>query len=321
MHYKNQGKLLNEAFFYSNVKYLSSRIKSILPICLLFCLIGTFSINHISAQNQIVVGSGTGSGTFTPVASWYNSSATESIYLGSEIGYQGEITHLAFDKASGNSNTPVEVKIYMRSTNQLNLGQSDYIISSIQTQDYELVYSGTIPNNSTTGWMEVALDNVFSFNGAISNLAVVVEGFTCIPQGRPQYRYTTTSPNRMSSTYDDGSIGCDGNNPWSFGSTLEPKLERPNIRLIFNSSPISSIESVNNDDIIISNVHGEIIVNAIQSIIREVELYDITGRILYKSQEQLDRLNINCSAFESGVLLIRVRTDNNQPTIYKVVVQ
>ncbi len=238
-----------------------------------FLALSTLLTSFGYCQTSVVIGEGTGSGTYAPIASWYNSSATESLYTGNEIGISGNITQLAYQKASGNSDTEPMVKIYMKETNQTVIGADDYSIGDNDFAEYTLVYDGTIPNNVTSGWMEVTLQTPFSFS-ASQNLSILVTGTTCIESGRPQYRYTTSQGSKMSAGYDDGNIACEGDNPWTAASIMEPVWERPNIRFAFGTLSNKNFSAVN------SKVYNEneTLKCVSETVISEVVIYDCLGK-------------------------------------------
>ncbi|PSK93459.1 Ig-like domain-containing protein [Taibaiella chishuiensis] len=186
------------------------------------------------AQTQVIIGTGTGSGTSTPISRFYEYSLSESIYLGSEFGGNtGNITAIAYDKASGSSTavTP-SVSIYMKLTTNSTVGTSIYPVS---LNGYTLVWSGSFPNGAP-GWQQVTLDAPFPFPAATQNLSVLVLN-NCgaiIPSGRPQYRYTTTNV-RQEADYT-------GTSAWDATKTLIPHWERPNVRFTLGalSSCLSS---------------------------------------------------------------------------------
>ncbi len=174
------------------------------------------------AQTQVTIGTGTGSGTSTPISRFYEYSLSESIYLGSEFGGNtGNITAIAYDKASGSSTsvTP-SVSIYMKLTTNSTVGTSTYPLS---LTGYTLVWSGSFPNGAP-GWQEVTLDAPFPFPAAGQHLSVAVlnNSGAVIPSGRPQYRYTTTNV-RQEADYT-------GSSAWDATKTLIPHWERPNVR-------------------------------------------------------------------------------------------
>ncbi len=115
------------------------------------CLVmaGLLTTTFAGAQTQVVVGTGTGSGTSTPISTFYEYSASEAVYLGSELGNAGNITAIAYDKASGSSTATIPaVTIYMKLTNVTTVGSGAYTTS---LNGYTQVWSGTFPN-SASGW-------------------------------------------------------------------------------------------------------------------------------------------------------------------------
>ncbi len=81
----------------------------------------------------------------------------------------GSIKSLAYHKDSGGDTSPIEsVNIYLKHTNQTSLSSGNYNLNG-----YTLVYSGSFPNISTSGWMEVNLSPMFSYDGE-SNLGILV---------------------------------------------------------------------------------------------------------------------------------------------------
>lgn len=272
------------------------------------------SIGIATAQTAVTVGTGTGAGTSSPVASWYNSSASESIYAANEICVHGTITKLAFDKASGNSTTEPYVKIYLKNTAE-NVLSTEYTIGS-GFADYALVYEGALPNSSTSGWMEVTLQTQYSFTGG--NLSLLVVGGTCIESGRPQFRYTTTPGNKMSAGYTDGVIGCDGDNPWTEASTMKPVWERPNVKLTFGT--LAAENFTKNNGIVVFPSKNNIKITSATANVSAVEVYDLQGRQLFVSK------SINTNEFDivtlpqtGSVLLVKVTDSEGRLTAKKIV--
>ncbi|NMH29287.1 T9SS sorting signal type C domain-containing protein [Flavobacterium silvaticum] len=272
------------------------------------------TINTIVAQSTITIGNGTGSGTYAPIASWYESSATESIYMNSEIGVTGLITKISFDKASGSSTVSPEVKIYMKMTTTSVLS-ADYAIGT-GFNSYVLVYDGTIPNNGN-GWKEVSLDTPFAYSDTSKNLAILVVGSTCIESGRPQYRYTTTANNKLSAGYDDGTIGCGGNNPWTSASIMEPVWERPNV--ILGLSTLGTTDNVIAEKIVIFVKNQQLIIDSKQAAIQAVSVFDLSGKQLWSKE------NINTNLFSAiidqsnQVLVVRIIDSEDNITYRKVI--
>lgn len=277
-------------------------------------LLSLFSISLFS-QTAIVIGTGTNYGTSVPVASWYNSSATESIYTGTEIGSTGIITKIGYQKASGNSTTEPNVKMYMKMTALASTGIVAYTLGNENFSSYTLVYDGNIPNSSTSGLMEVTLNSPFSFTDLSKNLSVLVVGSTCISSGRPQFRYTTIST-RMSAGFNDGTIGCEGNNAWSATSTFSPSLERPNIALTF--SPLSTVNFEKNRGISVSVRNKKLEIVSQNSSISEVQLFDLTGRKIGEIKNVSKNIIADLD-FETQILIVKVRTEDNKIVTKKII--
>lgn len=267
-----------------------------------------------NAQSEITLGTGTAYGTGAPVASWYESSATESLYTATEIAASGTITKLAFNKDRGASTVEPQVKIYLKNTTAANLATA-YTVGSLS--GYTLAYEGGIPNGTTVGWMEVTLQTPFVHNNA-QNLAVLVVGSTCIDSGRPQYKYTSASGSKMSASYNDGSIGCGGNNPWTVASNMTPAWERPNLRL---NMTVLSTETFNKQNNIIAFKEG----NSIKLVsdntsIAKVTVFDTLGRHLYSNNAvNNNELNINLAEGNNGLVLIHINDSDNRLFIKKLI--
>lgn len=268
-----------------------------------------------NAQSEIILGSGTSYGTGAPVASWYESSATESLYTATEIGASGTITKLAFNKDRGGSTIEPQVKIYLKNTTAANLATA-YTVGSLS--GYTLAYEGGIPNGATDGWMEVTLQTSFVHNNA-QNLAVLVVGSTCIDSGRPQYKYTSASgsSNKMSAAYNDGVIGCGGNNPWTVASNMTPAWERPNLRL---NMTVLSTETFSKQNNIIAFKEGNSIKLASDNTsIATVKVFDTLGRQLYSNNAVNNKeLSINLVEGSNGLLLIHITDADNRLSIKKL---
>lgn len=171
---------------------------------------------EVGAPMEVLIGNGT-STQYYPLDRWYNYSAHEAIYLASEIAMAGTLKSLAFYKESGSDLNPISaVSIYMKNTSAASLTTGDY-----STSGYTLVYSGSYPNNATTGWMEVDLNPMFVYDG-VSNLAILtVKGYEPYISNYPMWTYTSVSPSRARQNNSDSAA------PTSLSAS--PNL--PNIRL------------------------------------------------------------------------------------------
>lgn len=271
----------------------------------------------IKAQTTITIGNGTASGTSAPVASWYNSSATESIYTGTEIGATGTINKIAYQKASGSAVTEPYIKVYMKMTATETMGTTPYVIGTTNFNTYTLVYDGNIPNAAVSGNMQITLQTPFVFSDSSKNLSVLVIGSVCISSGRPQYRYTTT-PTKMSAGFTDGSIGCDGNNPWTYSSNMAPVWERPN--LVLTMDAVLSVEEnefdANDLQIFIKERKLEVISQ--KSNIAEVTVFDLAGRKLADNKGNTATVVMDLP-FPNQILIINVKTTDHKVFHKKII--
>lgn len=266
------------------------------------------------AQTTVTVGSGVGSGTASPIATWYNTSATESIYTAAEIGTTGYITTLGYQKMGGNSTVAPAVKIYIKATATASLSDAVYTIGNAFI-DYVLVYDGTLPNNGT-GWMQVSLQTPFAYTNGSQNLSILTVGTTCIESGRPQYSYTSTV-NRMSAYYNDGSIACGGNAPFTSAVTMRPVWERPNIRFTITTELGTGIANTPANNIIVFNNTGKLTVQSQNAALKNVSVYDVQGRELLSMNANGHELTINGLNTAGQLLIIKATDVNNRTTTLK----
>ena len=173
--------------------------------------------------NYIIIGTGTTSSPLQPMYRYYNYSAHEAIYLQSEIGVAGNITHIAYDKASGADVNPIQyVTIYMKQTADATLATGNFDLVG-----YTQVYNGSYTNNATTGWMEVQLDSPFAYDNSSNLQVLVIKGYEAYISNYSYYKYTTTTSTMSRYNYDD----------YTAPTTLTSTTMRPNLRLQINSTP------------------------------------------------------------------------------------
>ncbi len=171
---------------------------------------------EVGAPTEITIGSGTGSQTY-PLDRYYNYGAHEAIYLASEIGMGGTIKSLAFFKNSGSDLNAIEnVSIYMKHTTATTLATGAY-----STTGYTLVYSGNFSNSLESGWMEVNLDQMFSFSGSQNLSILTVKGYQQWISNYSQWAFTNTGTYRARQERSDTAAP----------TTLAPSSNLPNIRL------------------------------------------------------------------------------------------
>lgn len=163
---------------------------------------GQYSANttanvEVGAPTVIVIGNGTSSQSY-PIDRYYNYSGHEAIYLASELGTPGTIKSIGFYKASGTDVSSIgAVTVYMKNTTATTLATGTY-----STAGYTQVYSGTWPNTSTSGWMEVNLSTPFAYDG--SNLSILtIKGYQAYITTYPYWTYTTAATNRARQAHSD----------------------------------------------------------------------------------------------------------------------
>jgi hypothetical protein len=153
---------------------------------------------ELSAPLVVIIGNGASNQAY-PLDRYYSYSAHEAIYLASEIGTTCYIKSIGFYKASGNDVSNIEaVTIYMKNTTDTSISTGDY-----STSYYTQVYSGSFPNNSTSGWMEVNLDTMFEYCGT-TNLAILcVKEYQNYTSEFPYWTYSTSLTNRARQAHSD----------------------------------------------------------------------------------------------------------------------
>ncbi|MCX7785536.1 MAG: C25 family cysteine peptidase [candidate division WOR-3 bacterium] len=181
-------------------------------------------ITNIIQIYQVTIGTATTNDRF-PFDRFYNYSTHEAIYLKSEININtsAKITHIAYERHSGANTSPIEnVNIYMRHTTATTLASGS--ITLPPTSPYQLVYSGTFPNDEGAGWREVALQTPFYYNNTDNLQILIVKGYQSWINDYPMWRYTATA------TYQTRRASSDANQPTSLTETYN----RPNIALKFS---------------------------------------------------------------------------------------
>ena len=268
---------------------------------------------HNYSQTVITIGNGNNSGTSAPIATFYNTSATESIYTGTEIGMVGGITKIGYYKNSGASTTNPYVQVYMKSTSLATIGTVAYVPGVQNLSEYTLVYDGEFPNYNTSGLLEVNLSRPFNFTDTSKSLSVLVLGVTCIPSGRPQYRYTTT-PTKMAATYNDGAIGCGGTIGFTESATFSPVWERPNLTLTMSAL---SAETFDASGVAVFVNNNQLQISSGNSAIKNIELFDLTGRKLSFSEINSKEAVINPD-IPNQVVIAKITAENNTVITKKI---
>ncbi|MFT3678869.1 MAG: fibronectin type III domain-containing protein [Ferruginibacter sp.] len=194
------------------------------------CIIGLVT-STTTAQTTAYIGT-SGSTTSTPYIPVYifnTHSASEVIYLGTEINKTGNIKSISFEKLTGSTLSDIQnVTVYMKSTSNTTVG------TTTSLSGYTQVWNGTITNNAATMTQTITFTTPFPFTSSTTNnLAILVTGSPNTSMnlgGRPNWKYT-------SATSKASYYGNDAT-PWSSSSTMIATTNRPNVTLTFD--PISS---------------------------------------------------------------------------------
>lgn len=282
-------------------------------ITLLSLFVAILLANPLAYSQMIVtIGTSSSASTSGPIATFYNSSATESIYTGTEIGSIGNITKIGYQKASGNSTEDPNVKIYMKATSLATTGSTSYSLGQ-NLSDYQLVFNGQLPNSSATGTMEVVLTTPFRFSSTANNLAVLVVGTTCISSGRPQYKYTTTAA-KMSANHTDGSIGCGGTSSFDQNSSFAPVWERPNIIVTLAALSANEFEA---NPIIAIVKNNKLQITSDKITMKNVMFFDLTGRKIAATDINSNEAVLDLTV-SNQLVIAKITTENNTTITKKI---
>ncbi|MCS7257809.1 MAG: choice-of-anchor J domain-containing protein, partial [candidate division WOR-3 bacterium] len=192
-------------------------------------LLVLLSMTAWAQQVEVIIGTDTTNQRAEPLDRYYNYNTHEAIYLQSEIDVAGTITHIAYYRHSGVNTDPITpVEIYMCHTTDAVVTTGS--ITLPPPAPFELVYSGSFPNDAGEGWREVQLTNPFYYNNTQNLRILIVKGYQqYIPSANcPLWRYTTTSPNYRTRG---------GRGDYSQPTSLSATYNRPNIRLKITTGP------------------------------------------------------------------------------------
>ena len=200
-----------------NLIYKTVNLRNLLTLA--FILV----FNYVAfAQGHLTIGTGTQSNHKSPMDRNKSYSTSETIYLQSEIGNEPYyIRKIAFDKESGTDMQGIEnVTFYMKHTTDATLGDGNYSLNG-----YSKVFEGIFTNNAPSGWMEVTLDNGFTYNGTDNLQVLVIKGYQSHIAHKPKWRYTHLR-NYLSRDNSDNN---------SQPTNLKNTKKRPNIRLEYDT--------------------------------------------------------------------------------------
>lgn len=169
----------------------------------------------MQAQETVTIGDGTSTTYVTPYNSLWGYSFVEQIYLADEIGTDGNITSIAFNMQSSESQTN-QIEVFMKNvTRETFTGNTDY--EPVTAGD--MVFSGTV--TFSTGWTTIELDSPFDYDGS-SNLLIAVHEYTSGYNTR--YFYYTSAADKVLTHHSDSA----NPDPYNLGSYSGNKYVSPN---------------------------------------------------------------------------------------------
>ena len=142
-----------------------------------------------SVPTELTIGTGTSTGSTTPMNAYYRNSWTQMVYPVTEFPSAGYINSLSWYVGTSNTHNYSTLKIYLGTkSSAINESTSDWV----PMEDLTLVYestNGTV--GSTVGWETFTLSTPYYYNGE-DNL-VVVTSRTADAYKSLNYRYTSVT--------------------------------------------------------------------------------------------------------------------------------
>jgi hypothetical protein len=266
------------------------------------------------SQQQIVVGAGTAISVFSPINRSNDYCVYEVIYLASEINMPGEITHFAFQRVDGTDTALIQnVNIYMMHTPNSQLSPSTF-----DTTGYSLVYSGTFPNDSGSGWREVQFPTSFTYNGTDNLQVLVVKDYQPAVANTPvavRWYYTNVSPSPARARRYYGNVVI------SNATSLSTTTFTSNVRLTFNIST-GSIEIIPGNTRLYPNPVGQqLAIHNIQLPVEEAVVCDLLGQRLLTLDVKNGNeatLQADVSGLSPGIYFVRVRSEDAE-SVFKFI--
>ena len=121
------------------------------------------------SQETVTIGTGTTTQDYVPTYTYYGNSATQTIYLATEVGMGGEISSISYYAV--NNSTTRNVVIYMGETTLSTFSSVGDAIT-----DLTQVYSGSV-TFTAGGWTTITFETPFVYSGS-NNLVVGVRDIT-----------------------------------------------------------------------------------------------------------------------------------------------
>jgi hypothetical protein len=254
-----------------------------------YFLIASILLFQQAFSQTVIIGNGTAISAISPFNRHYEYNVFEVIYPASEIMVAGTINKLAFERVDGTEVNPIDsVSIYMQHTTQ-----TDFSAGTFSLSGYTLVYEGTFPNDSGSGWREVTLTNPFPYDG-LSNLQILaMKGYQPIVANTPvspRWYYTSQS-NTPVRRYQ-------GSTPATSSTTLNTTNFRSNARLEISS--VGYVEIGNRNSSLFPNPSLDWIQVENPGMHGQLTILNAQGSVLFSS-EFIDEKRIDLADFSSGI--------------------
>lgn len=190
--------------------------KAVFAIVTFFLLFPTLTLT--ANDTTITIGNGTDATSFFPIARYYNYSTWEGIYLNTEINKSGEISQIKFyETETGDASNITNIAVYLKHTTQTSLTTDYYSLTG-----YEQVFSGTLNNDTSSGWKTIEFDSLFNYNGNDNLSVLIIHDYQAYTSSYPTWRFTNTTDNMCRYAYSD----------YSVPSYLTASSGRPDIQLV-----------------------------------------------------------------------------------------
>ena len=196
------------------------------------------------SQQTVTIGTGTTTQNYVPTYTYYGNSATQTIYLATEVGMGGEISSISYYAV--NNSTTRNVVIYMGETTLSTFSSVGDAIT-----DLTQVYSGSV-TFTAGGWTTITFETPFVYSGS-NNLVVGVRDITNSYDGYgsyPSWQSTSETSRSIYSYRDNTPIEFSG-----MSSNAGVSNNIPNIQLTI--SPIEGDFCYAPGAITVSNVTSE----------------------------------------------------------------
>ena len=278
-------------------------------------IVGTSTINNLNAQQQeIVIGTGTGSDFETPLTRFFEHGASETIYHASDIGATETETITAFGwnlVQNPYSEPTKNVSIYMKMSDQ------SEVESTTSLDGYTLVYSGSI-DNDVEGWQKIVLDKPFVYDDITKNLMVLaIHNSGDFANDAPKYANTNQYENI--NVLNSSSRYSDIDNAWDETKTMSLSANRPDIKL-YLKEVLSTVEIEGENSLRIFPTPSKDVVNISgnQEMV-SVALYNVVGQRVISEQVDGKEVVLDLSGISSGTYIVNISYKNGYSKTTKVV--